>query len=41
MVDLKKVPNGSQEKEPYKETSAVQMVTIFFSLSSQLDHISY
>ncbi|KAE8038672.1 hypothetical protein FH972_011153 [Carpinus fangiana] len=25
LMDLKKVPNGSQEKESYKETSAVQM----------------
>ncbi|KAE8038674.1 hypothetical protein FH972_011155 [Carpinus fangiana] len=30
LVDLKKVPNGSLEKKSYKETSAVQMVTIFF-----------
>lgn len=29
-MDLKKVPSRSQGKETYRETSAVQMVTIFF-----------
>lgn len=40
-MDLKKVPNRSQGKETYRETSAVQMVTIFFFFGSSSHWIIY